>query len=61
MVKTETEAEAIRKELADGKDFAELAKAKSQDTGSADKGGDLGMLSQGQAVPEFEAAAFALK
>jgi peptidyl-prolyl cis-trans isomerase C len=61
MVKTEAEAEAIRKELADGKDFAELAKAKSQDTGSADKGGDLGMLSQGQAVPEFEAAAFALK
>ena len=61
MVNTETEAEAIRKELADGKDFAELAKAKSQDTGSADNGGDLGMLSQGQAVPEFEAAAFALK
>lgn len=61
MVKTEAEAEAIRQELVAGKDFAELAKAKSQDTGSAEKGGDLGMLSHGQTVSEFETAAFALK
>jgi peptidyl-prolyl cis-trans isomerase C len=61
MVKTEPEAEAIRKELVAGKDFAELAKAKSQDAGSAEKGGDLGMLTKGQTVAEFEVVAFALK
>jgi parvulin-like peptidyl-prolyl isomerase len=61
MVKTEAEAEAILTELEAGKDFAELAKAKSQDTGSAEKGGDLGELRRGQAVQEFEEAAFRLK
>jgi peptidyl-prolyl cis-trans isomerase C len=61
MVKTEAEAEAILKELQAGKDFAEVAKATSQDTGSAEKGGDLGELRRGQAVQEFEEAAFRLK
>lgn len=61
MVKTEGEAEALRVDLLAGKSFAELAKQKSQDQGSAEKGGDLGMLSRGQTEPEFEAAAFALK
>lgn len=61
LVKTEAEAEAVKQELGQGKSFAELAKAKSQDTGSADSGGDLGMVSRGQTEPEFEEAAFALK
>jgi len=61
MVKTQEEAEAILQELQAGKDFAELAKAKSQDTASAEKGGDLGPLSHGQTVPEFEEEAFRLK
>lgn len=61
MVKTESEAQAIRQELVAGKDFAELAKAKSQDAGTAEKGGDLGMMSRGQTVPEFEEVAFGLK
>jgi parvulin-like peptidyl-prolyl isomerase len=61
MVKTEAEAEAILKELQGGKDFAELAKTRSQDTGSAEKGGDLGELRHGQTVQEFEEEAFRLK
>jgi peptidyl-prolyl cis-trans isomerase C len=61
MVKTEAEAKAILKELQEGKDFVELAKAKSQDTGSAEKGGDLGTLRRGQTVPEFEETAFRLQ
>jgi peptidyl-prolyl cis-trans isomerase C len=61
LVKTEAEAEAILKELQAGKDFAELAKATSQDTGSAEKGGDLGELRRGQSVQEFEDGAFRLK
>ncbi len=61
MVKTAAEAEAIRAELTAGKPFAELAKEKSQDTGSAEKGGELGILSRGQTEAEFETAAFALK
>jgi peptidyl-prolyl cis-trans isomerase C len=54
-------AEALLKDLKAGKDFADTAKANSQDPGSAPKGGDLGYFEQGQMVPPFEQAAFALK
>jgi peptidyl-prolyl cis-trans isomerase C len=61
MLRTESEAEAVQAELKAGKSFAELAKERSQDQGSAEKGGDLGTVARGQTEPEFEAAAFALK
>lgn len=61
MVKTQAEAEAILQDLQAGKDFADLAKTKSQDTGSAEKGGELGALKRGQTVSEFEEEAFRLK
>jgi len=44
VVATADEAEAVRRDLAAGKDFAELAKERSIDTASAGKGGDLGWL-----------------
>lgn len=41
--------------------FAELAKANSQDTGSAVNGGDLGFFGHGMMVKPFEDATYALK
>ncbi len=52
--------ETLRERLANGDDFAELARLYSQD-GSAGKGGDLGWVSAGDTVPEFERAMNALK
>ncbi len=60
LVKTEDEAKAIIKDLDAGKDFAELAKAKSSDPNKSE-GGDLGYFGKGRMVKEFEDAAFALK
>lgn len=61
LVGSEDEAKAIIAELDKGGDFAALAKEKSIDTGSAKQGGDLGFFGHGAMIPEFEAAAFALK
>lgn len=60
---TEEEALAkandIRAKLLAGGDFAELAKAESDDSGNAGRGGELGAFTRGRMVPEFERAAFA--
>ncbi|GEM_PF-611527 len=50
----------IQEQLNNGADFAELAKQYSEDTASAVNGGDIGFISKGQTVAEFEEAAFAL-
>ncbi len=60
LVDNEKQAQEIRQKLLEGQDFAELAKEYSLDDQNKDSGGDLGMVSRGQMVEEFEAAAFAL-
>lgn len=54
------EAISITQRLRAGEDFATLAAQYSDDTGSAQQGGDLGFFGRGQMVPEFEEAAFSL-
>ena len=54
-------AQDIRKKLTEGGDFAAIAKAESDDTGSAKQGGDLGEFRRGMMVPPFEQSAFSLK
>lgn len=59
--KAKEKAESIRKEAAQGKDFAQLAKQYSEDPGTKDQGGEIGYLTKGMVVPEFEQAAFSMK
>lgn len=44
-----------------GADFAELARANSEDPGSAENGGYYGPVPRGQFVPAFDSASFALE
>ncbi|HUF92667.1 MAG TPA: peptidylprolyl isomerase [Candidatus Limnocylindria bacterium] len=53
-------ADVIRRAQA-GEDFAKLATEVSEDPGSKANGGELGYVSKGEMVPQFEAALFALK
>jgi peptidyl-prolyl cis-trans isomerase D len=53
-------AEAALAKIKGGADFAEIAKKSSEDTGSAERGGDLGCFPRGAMVPEFENVAFSL-
>jgi peptidyl-prolyl cis-trans isomerase D len=55
-----TAADALRRARA-GEDFAQLARELSQDRASAANGGDLGYVSKGETMPQFEEALFKLK
>lgn len=53
-------AESLAKQLAEGADFAALAREQSEDPGSKDAGGDLGWIKRGQMTQAFEDALFGL-
>lgn len=54
--KARRQLSSLKQRVLNGEDFAKLAKANSDDTGSAIRGGDLGWTSSGDLVPEFEDA-----
>ena len=58
---TKARAEALLKRAQGGEDFAKLAKEFSQDTGSAEQGGDLGWSERKAWVAPFGDAAYAMK
>jgi len=60
LLETEAQAREVISELNNGADFVELAKERSKGP-SGVKGGDLGFFGEGQMVPAFSEAAFALK
>lgn len=53
--------EEIRRRIAGGEDFGEMARRYSEDLNSARNGGDLGFFSRGTFMADFEEAAFALE
>jgi len=57
LVSDEQECNDLKKQIADGSDFAELAKEHSS-CPSGKQGGDLGEFGPGQMVPEFDAVVF---
>ena len=58
---SEAEAAKVLEEVRAGADFAARARRYSEDPGTADKGGDLGWVTRGQMVPDFEKQAFLLE
>lgn len=60
LVKTEAEAQDVKKKLEAGANFTDLAKKVSEDPGSKDNGGLYQDVVKGQMVPEFDKEAFSL-
>jgi peptidyl-prolyl cis-trans isomerase C len=61
LLRTEAEARVALARLRAGESFAQVAKELSQDPGTRDRGGEVGLVAPGQTVPEFEQVAFRLK
>ena len=60
LVENEDLANDLLGQIKGGADFAELAKANSEDTSSNEEGGDLGFFESGLMGAEFDEAAFAM-
>ena len=60
LVEDEATANEVKQKLADGADFAELAKEYSTDEGTKENGGELGFFAKGTMVTEFDDVAFTL-
>lgn len=60
-VEIKKKLQEIRQRILNGSSFNVLAGLYSEDPGSADNGGELGLFTKGEMYPEFEAAAFDLK
>lgn len=60
-MKAYEKAAGILEQIKNGADFGELAQKYSDDPASAKRGGDLGFISRGDFVNEFETVAFNLK
>lgn len=54
-------AEAILAEIRKGKDFATVAREKSDDASTQARGGDLGWRQKGELIPEYDAVVFKLR
>jgi len=61
VAEAKAKAEALIRQIKDGKSFAEVARKESGDPGSAREGGDLGWFGKGVMEPAFEEAVFSLK
>ncbi|HKP13468.1 MAG TPA: peptidylprolyl isomerase [Blastocatellia bacterium] len=61
MNKRRARAADLLNQLKGGADFAELARRYSEDPGTRDRGGDLGLFTRDTHTPRFDEAAFALK
>jgi len=60
LVREEAERDTVVAALAEGREFADVAREFSMD-GSAQQGGDLGWFSDGMMIPDFQAAVEALE
>jgi parvulin-like peptidyl-prolyl isomerase len=58
LTETEEQAQEAIDRIESGEDFAQVAQEMSQDQGSAQQGGELGAVTRGSTVPEFDEAAF---
>lgn len=58
---TKEKIEFVEEQLENGAEFGDMAREYSDDTATSGDGGDLGFITEGQMVEEFEKAAFSLE